>query len=1423
MQQRNPRHSLLAKLTRPSTGTYRSRTHLSFGLLLLFLFAHQSSATAELINIDFGDDLTGLPTTYGAASGQVGSWNDILFLGTTAGLLDTSGSTTDVSVTVASENPSGQAGDAVNDDERLLFDNFFSSSSTGWTVHIVGLDDGIYDLFVYAPANTIVSTGPFTVNGAAQPNLSGAFSLIQGTSWAAIIGVNVSGGVLTIANVDTSGFRGLAGIQIRDSLCGNGTIDIGEDCDDGNAVDGDGCDSNCTPTACGNGVLTAAEECDDGNSIDGDGCSAVCIIEFCGDGVIQAGIGEQCDDGNAVDGDGCDSNCTPTACGNGVLTAAEECDDGNSINGDGCSAVCVIEFCGDGMLQLGLGEQCDDANLIDGDGCDSDCAFTLGTTQRVSVDSSEIQANDGSIFAPRLSADGRFVAFAADATNLVGGDTNGFRDAFLRDRYLGITERVSVSATGAQGNSNSSGGNGPDVSASGGFVAFSSSARNLVAGDTNFRQDIFVRDRAGATTRPASFNLSGGGPNNHSDEPTISPEGTRVAFSSFATDIVSGDTNGVRDVFMRVLPFGINVLISQSSGGVRGDGESLAPAISLVGETVAFYSLATNLGLGDTNGFGDVFVRDTGPGVTERVAVSTEGTQGDCPSSGPAISWDGRIVAFVSCASNLVADDTNNVVDIFVHDRDTGVTERVSLDSAGAETNGGSIRPSLSANGRFVGFESDADNLVPGDTNGVKDVFVHDRLSGTTIRASVSSTGEEANGRSFNAGLSPDGSVVAFVSLASNLVSGDTNNVGDVFAHVLGLTPPDCGDGVLDPGEECDDGNTAPGDCCSRTCEFELAGTVCRPSAGVCDVAESCDGVSGACPADGFEPATTVCQASAGVCDLEETCTGTGAVCPADAKSTAECRAAADVCDAAESCDGLGDSCPADGFEAPTTECRASAGACDLAESCTGTSSSCPADAKSTAECRASAGVCDPTESCDGVNNDCPGDGFVTGTECRASTGDCDPAESCEGSGPACPPDTVEPDGTSCDDGNVCTTPDECQSGICVGNFLICGNGTVEASCGEECDDGNNSDGDCCSSTCKAEDLGTQTCGRGVCEQTVDVCVNGQPQPCTPASPTETPEVTCDDLADNDCDGAVDCSDADCSASAACARGTLSKADQKCVNEVNKNVEKLGRALGGDICRCIKDGSKGKLPQGQTIEDCIVSDIKGKVAKASRKLSRKVADRCASYDPNFPTVNPDDPNAIIERVRLKELSLIHWIFGSDLDAPGVIKDFETEKDDAKCQQAIAKQAKKCQSRKLKVYNACKKDKLKGKGVPQAQSALDVQVACLQDDPNDPTTGIPDPKNSIQKDCTDKLLGAINGKCAGADLGDLFQGCVPAPANAAELQNCVDYMVECEVCLLLNEIDGLTRDCDDFDDGMANGSCTIGVCDTSGVCGHWSRR
>jgi cysteine-rich repeat protein len=183
-----------------------------------------------------------------------------------------------------------------------------------------------------------------------------------------------------------------------------------------------------------------------------------------------------------------------------------------------------------------------------------------------------------------------------------------------------------------------------------------------------------------------------------------------------------------------------------------------------------------------------------------------------------------------------------------------------------------------------------------------------------------------------------------------------------------------CGNGILEPGEQCDDGNTGNGDCCSSTCQFEPVSTVCRPAAGGCDIADTCTGASGACPAD--------------------------------AKSTGVCRPAADVCDVAESCDGVGNDCPADGFQPATVECRASAGVCDSAENCTGSGAACPADAKSTAQCRAAAGACDVAESCNGVGNDCPADGFQPATvECRAATSGCDPAEHCTGSGPTCPAD----------------------------------------------------------------------------------------------------------------------------------------------------------------------------------------------------------------------------------------------------------------------------------------------------------------------------------------------------------------------------------------------------------------------------------
>jgi hypothetical protein len=204
---------------------------------------------------------------------------------------------------------------------------------------------------------------------------------------------------------------------------------------------------------------------------------------------------------------------------------------------------------------------------------------------------------------------------------------------------------------------------------------------------------------------------------------------------------------------------------------------------------------------------------------------------------------------------------------------------------------------------------------------------------------------------------------------------------------------------------DCDVAETCDG--VSPLCPPDLKSTaVCRPSAGACDVAESCNGVDNDCPADTLQPSGEVCRAPAGVCDLAEQCTGTSAQCPADAKSTAECRPSAGICDVAESCDGTNDDCPADDFQPSSFECRTSAGVCDPAEQCTGTSATCPADAKSTAECRASAGICDVSESCDGVNDDCPADDFQPSSfECRASAGVCDPAENCTGSSAACPAD----------------------------------------------------------------------------------------------------------------------------------------------------------------------------------------------------------------------------------------------------------------------------------------------------------------------------------------------------------------------------------------------------------------------------------
>jgi len=414
-----------------------------------------------------------------------------------------------------------------------------------------------------------------------------------------------------------------------------------------------------------------------------------------------------------------------------------------------------------------------------------------GDTGRLSVDSTGNEAND-STESPSVSGDGRFVAFHSFASNLVSADTNGVTDVFVHDRVTGQTERVSVDSSGNQGNSFSE---RPSISADGRFVAFDSASTNLVAGDTNSRRDVFVHDRLTGQTERISVSSSGNQGDNSSGDASISADGQLVAFESESSNLVAFDTNGWNDVFVHDRATGETERVSVDSSGNQADSVSELSfpdgrSISGDGRFVAFWSFASNLVAGDTNGRTDVFVHDRVTGLTERVSVDSAGVQANgFGSTGASISADGQLVAFHSSASNLVVDDTNGRIDVFVHDRATGETERVSVDSMGNEASELSTWPSLSADGRFVAFRSFASDLVAGDTNGQNDIFVHDRETRVTGGVSMGPVGKPGNLNSGTPSVSGDGRFVAFDSRASNLVVGDDNSTDDVFVHHVGPTP----------------------------------------------------------------------------------------------------------------------------------------------------------------------------------------------------------------------------------------------------------------------------------------------------------------------------------------------------------------------------------------------------------------------------------------------------------------------------------------------------------------------------------------------------------------------------------------------------------------------------------------------------------
>jgi hypothetical protein len=416
-----------------------------------------------------------------------------------------------------------------------------------------------------------------------------------------------------------------------------------------------------------------------------------------------------------------------------------------------------------------------------------------GATERVSVASDESQGTNYTSGAS-ISGDGRFVGFYSYSA-LVIPDPNGLTaDVFVRDRALGLTEVASVASSGSAANDNSYGGG---LSTDGRFVVFRSDASNLVANDTNGKTDVFLRDRQMGTTERVSVASDGSQGNDYSYggfNGSVSADGRFVAFWSYATNLVAGDTNNHADVFVRDRLLGVTERVSLASDETQGNFPSPSNAvISADGRYIGFISQATNLVAGDTNDTHDFFLRDRLMGTTERVNVASDGSQANSAAQDSlSISADGRYVAFVTDASNLVPADTNSVSDVFIRDRLTSTTERVSVGGGGAQGNSVSLQPSLSQDGRHLVFRSLANNLVAADANGTSDVFVRDLQTGVNELASVASDGTQSNSSSAaEVSISDDGRFVAFASDASNLVSEDTNNSSDVFVHDLQAAPAD--------------------------------------------------------------------------------------------------------------------------------------------------------------------------------------------------------------------------------------------------------------------------------------------------------------------------------------------------------------------------------------------------------------------------------------------------------------------------------------------------------------------------------------------------------------------------------------------------------------------------------------------------------
>lgn len=406
--------------------------------------------------------------------------------------------------------------------------------------------------------------------------------------------------------------------------------------------------------------------------------------------------------------------------------------------------------------------------------------YQFVSIERMSVNVNGQQAN-GASFKPAFSPDSTKIAFESDASNLLPSGLNGERQILLKDIASGQITLVSANASGQAANADCL---DMEFSPDGRKMVFESDATNLVAGVTNGKRHVYMKDLDTGTVTLISSSSTGAAGNANSGDPMFSPDGTKVVFSSISDNFAPNDTNissGGRDIFIKDLATGLTSLVSANAQGQIGNGNGDDPSWSHDGESVIFWSSASNLIPGGTNGVEQVYIKNIETGAVRLVSVDNAGDQSNGYNNDPSFTPDDRIITYWSDASDILPGDTNGKSDIVLYNL---VSQNVTIGSSNAQGvigNGSSQDPLFTADGKYLTMKSNSTNFVPEASNGKYQIFVKDMATGELVLLSTNNQGVQGNDNSDDPIFSRNGQYVAFESFATNFVSGDTNGKLDIY------------------------------------------------------------------------------------------------------------------------------------------------------------------------------------------------------------------------------------------------------------------------------------------------------------------------------------------------------------------------------------------------------------------------------------------------------------------------------------------------------------------------------------------------------------------------------------------------------------------------------------------------------------------